>query len=562
MNLDFFQSLLEFNEKSPLNFTQFYFWGFFALILAALSLIGNRVIMRNAFLFAASLFFYWKTSGTFVGLLLFVTITSYFIGLAIPATQSERKKSWLVGIGVGINLLTLVYFKYAYFFTDAYNQMFHSQYEVINYLGKWGNGFFNTSYFTVDKIILPAGVSFFIFHTISYLVDVKKQSVAPLKNFWEYGFYVAFFPALVAGPIIRAAQFIPQIKEEFKLSKFEFGIAIFWILNGIVKKFILSDYLAVNFIDNVFDYPENYTGFGVFWALMLYSLQVYADFSGYTDIAIGVSLLMGFRIPQNFKSPYKALNVGEFWKRWHISLSTWLRDYLYIPLGGNKKSSVGTYLWSIFILLFVILLTNNWILASIITLASIAFVAILVAIFPQLRNWITTNINMLITMILGGLWHGASWNFVIWGALNGFALVVYKIWKKISPYESMNNWVVRSWKITITFVFISFTRLFFRAGDVKNTNAGMDTVQRMWNQLVTNWDWSAAQIIMQTKWLVFVFFGIGMIIHWISEDTKIQYRKWFANLPLVAQGSIVVAVIFIVYQFINFENQTFIYFQF
>lgn len=562
MNFEFIQSLLEFNEKSPLNFTQFYFWGFFAIVLAALSLIGNRIVTRNAFLFAASLFFYWKTSGTFVGLLLFVTVTSYLIGLAMPKTKSEAGKNWLVGIGVGINLLTLIYFKYAYFFTDAYNQMFQTQHEVINYLGQWANGFFSTSYFTVDKIILPAGVSFFIFHTISYLVDVKKESVAPLKNFWDYGFYVAFFPALVAGPIIRAAQFIPQIKEEFKLSKFEFGLAVFWILNGIVKKFILSDYLAVNFIDNVFDYPENYTGFGVFWALMLYSLQVYADFSGYTDMAIGVSLLMGFRIPQNFKSPYKALNVSDFWRRWHISLSTWLRDYLYIPLGGNKKSSLGTFLWSAFILLFVILLTNNWILASIITLTAIAFIVILVVVFPKLKNFITTNINMLITMILGGLWHGASWNFVIWGTLNGFALLVYKIWKKISPYENINHWTIRSWKIVITFVFISFTRLFFRAGDVKNTNAGMDTVQRMWNQLMTNWDWSAARIIMETKWLVFLFFTVGMIIHWISEDTKIRYRKWFAHLPLTIQGSIVILVIFVVYQFINFENQTFIYFQF
>jgi D-alanyl-lipoteichoic acid acyltransferase DltB (MBOAT superfamily) len=201
---------------------------------------------------------------------------------------------------------------------------------VYDYFAAIGNAITGSNRFSVDQIILPVGISFYTFQTISYTMDVYRRRIAPVKNILDYGFYVSFFPQLVAGPIVRAAEFIPQIYKPYFLGRRQFGIAIFWILNGLAKKIILSDYLAVNFIDRVFDNPMLFSGFENLMALFVYSLQVYADFSGYTDIAIGVAMLMGFYLPKNFNSPYKATNPQDFWHRWHMSLSRWLKSYLYV----------------------------------------------------------------------------------------------------------------------------------------------------------------------------------------------------------------------------------------
>lgn len=551
-----------FNPKSPLIFTKFYFWAFFAVVITLYSSVYQKIGMRNAFLGIVSLFFYYKTSGLFFLLLVFSTITDYWIGLRLDKTYSPFKRNTLVGLSVFLNLSTLVYFKYAYFFTDAYNQIFHTDYQVINWLAYWSNGYLGT-HFDIDEILLPVGVSFFTFQTISYSVDVYRRQIKPVTKISDFAFYVAYFPQLVAGPIVRANEFVPQIYEKYQVTRYEFGLAVFWILNGLLKKMIIGDYMAVNFIDRVFDYPENYTGFGVLMALFTYSLQVYADFSGYTDIAIGVSLLMGFRLPVNFNSPYKARNVGEFWKRWHMSLSTWLKDYLYIPLGGNRKSTIGTWLWSLVIILFVVLISGAdwWKMAALFAgLSVMAF--ILGKTIPSFRSRIITNINLMITMVIGGLWHGASWNFVIWGALNGIALVIYKGWKQISPYEKSNHWAVVGWKVFFTFTFISFTRLFFRAGDIKNTGNGMELVSRMWNQLMTNWSMEASLKILENHWGVFLIFLLGMIIHWLPVSVKTKYRHAFIHAHPAVQISCVVATVFLIYQFITSDLQAFIYFQF
>lgn len=550
-----------FHPQRPLLFTEFYFWAFFAFVMAVFSLIHERKLMRSTFLFAVSLFFYWKTSGLFFLLLILSTLIDYFIGLKIEKTETKWKRQALVGTSIFSNLSILIYFKYAFFFTDAYNKIFHTKLHVFNWLAHWSNQSIGTS-FGVDDILLPVGVSFFTFQTISYSIDVYRKEIKALRNVLDFGFYVSYFPQLVAGPIVRANEFVPQIHEKFQLSKYTFGIAIFWILNGLIKKLVLGDYLAVNFIDRVFDYPENYTGFGVLFSLLFYSLQVYADFSGYTDIAIGVSLLLGFRLPTNFNSPYKAKNVADFWRRWHMSLSTWLKDYLYIPLGGNKKGTFGTFFWTFVILIFIILISDDPGMFAIIAAGIALLLGIIAYIFKPVRTTITTNINLMITMVLGGLWHGASWNFVIWGALNGIALVIYKSWKKISPYEKSNHWLVNSWKILFTFVFISFTRLFFRAGDRKNTGNGMETVERMWTQLVSNWDWAAIVKIWNNHWLVFVFFTVGMIIHLLPVRTKDWYRNLFIHSPFYIKIIVVVVVVFSVYQAISSEMQAFIYFQF
>jgi len=558
---EYLKEIFGFHPGHPLIFTEFYFWVFFAFVMCIFSMLHQRRVARSTFLFAVSIFFYWKTSGMFFLLLIFATLLDYFIGISLEKTEKQWKRKALVGSSIFINLANLIYFKYAFFFTDAYNKVFHTDYKVFNFLAHWSNESFHTG-FDVWDILLPVGVSFFTFQSISYSVEVYRKEIRAVRNILDFGFYVSYFPQLVAGPIVKANEFVPQIYEKYKLTRYEFGLAIFWILNGLIKKLVIGDYLAVNFIDRVFDYPENYTGFGVLWALLFYSVQVYADFSGYTDIAIGVSLLMGFRLPMNFNSPYKAKNVAEFWRRWHMSLSNWLKDYLYIPLGGNKKGTFGTFFWSFIIIGFVILISDDPGLFAIIAGSVALVLGILAWIFLPVRKAIITNINLMITMVLGGLWHGASWNFVIWGALNGAALVVYKFWRKVSPYEQSTSWIVNTWKITITFLFISFTRLFFRAGDRKNTGNGMETVDRMWKQLTGNWDGNAIVKILGNHWEVFIVFTVAMVIHLLPVKVKEWYRNVFIQTPVYGQVAIVVIAVFLIFQSISSELQTFIYFQF
>lgn len=624
MMLSYYHQVFNFNPKSPIIFTDFYFWLFFALVMCVFSAIHQRRVARSTFLFAISIFFYWKTSGLYFLLLIFATLLDYFIGIWMEATKTPWKRKALVGSSVFINLTNLIYFKYSFFFTDAANKIFaNTHLEVFNVFAHFANNHFGT-HFDLSDILLPVGVSFFTFQSISYSVEVFRGEIKAVRNILDFGFYVSYFPQLVAGPIVRANEFVPQIYQPYKLTRYEFGLALFMILNGLIKKLVVGDYIAVNFIDRVFDYPENYTGFGVLSALLLYSLQVYADFSGYTDIAIGVSLFMGFRLPTNFNSPYKAQNVTDFWRRWHMSLSTWLKNYLYIPLGGNKKGTFGTVFWSFIILLFVILISDDPLLYAMIAGGIAAVLLIVAFLFKKVQRAVITNINLLITMILGGLWHGASWNFVIWGALNGAALVFFKTWEKFSSIGKLITFIVLTtvfavyvdlyslkreevgdflfgqggwtdifvllgyvsgiaiffyvlttrylrpylpqikapWGIFITFVFISFTRLFFRAGDRKNTGNGMETVDRLWDQLMLNWDGNAIVKILNNHWQVFALFVVGMVIHWLPVKVKDWYRGTFASAPGYAQAAITVLAVLIIYQFMSSDLQAFIYFQF
>ena len=428
--------------EHPLLFTQFHFWAFFFIVYTLFCLIVSvghrgrgmsrgRRLWRNGYLFIVSLFFYYKTSGHFVLLLLFSTVVGYLLGvgldrLAHRAEQNSsvgRARHALMAAGVTANLAVLCYFKYAYFFTDIFNTIASTHFSITN------------------AIVLPVGISFFTFQNISYIVDVYRGRVRHADNILDFGFYTTFFPQLVAGPIVRADQFIPQLYRPFTLSRRQFGIAVFWILNGLGKKLVLSDWLAVSFVDRVFENPLLYTSFENFAALLLYSLQVYADFSGYTDIAIGVALLMGFHLPLNFNSPYKATNAAGFWKRWHISLSNWLKDYLYIPLGGNRNATTATWVIPAVMLTVVLLMARSlWL-----TLAAAFVVSLLVlvyAAFPEGRRDFATNMNNFDTMLLGGMWHGASFNFITWGALNGLGILVYKWWRRRGPAARMAAVVV------------------------------------------------------------------------------------------------------------------------
>lgn len=630
--MSFWEHIFGFNQDSPLIFTQFYFWAFFALVYALFALIMNgtktadsarRMHMRNVYLMFVSWFFYYKTSGLFLIILAFITLSDWLIAQRIAQnTAPKRRLSWLC-LSIAIDIGLLVYFKYAYFFTSMVNDLFGSQFEVFDLFAYIGNGFSQSGRFDVDKIILPVGISFYIFQVISYTTDVYRERIRPVRNILDFGFYVSFFPQLVAGPIVRAEEFIPQLYKPFRLSRRLFGLSVFWILNGLAKKIILSDYLAVNLIDRVFDNPLLFSGFENLFALFAYSLQVYADFSGYTDIAIGLAMLMGFYLPMNFDSPYKSQNPQEFWRRWHMSLGRWLKSYLYIPLGGNRRIGFGTFFWLTVIGIVCTVLTGTWWVVGI--MAVITLIIIIVSRYrPLQRKLLYSNLNSFITQVLGGLWHGASWNFTIWGGINGIGMIVNKFWREMGWHMRMacmalltaSLWIInhhyplpvwllftvwasivcagtiiryvywlctrcitihRTWKkitdgiatawaIAQTFTFITFTRLFFRSSsnlDPATANeVAWSTAKNMVNQMGGAWNNAIIpEFLYEYRWVV-AMFVMGMLIHWLPTRWKRRYRLYFAAMPLWLMVVIVMICIVVIYQFVTADTQPFIYFQF
>ena len=600
--LTYLGQLFSFDSSHPLLFTQIHFWVFFLIVFAVYTffctdrpLTKQRRVARNAYLFAVSLLFYYKTSGLFVLLLVFSTLLGWILGIHMDSSPSQPRRKALMAIGVTVNLAVLGFFKYAYFFTDIFNATFGTEYSI------------------GIKILLPVGISFFTFQNISYIVDVYKRKIAHVSNILDFGFYTSFFPQLVAGPILRADQFVPQLYKPFFLSRRQFGIAVFWILNGLVKKLVLSDYLAVNFVDRIFENPTLYTPFENFSALMLYSMQVYADFSGYTDIAIGVAMMMGFYLPMNFNSPYKATNPTDFWRRWHMSLSRWLRDYLYIPLGGNRSAGFLSY----FILAAILAIASFRLHSTAFTVvaaAVIVTVALLYFLRPSHRRTLGTNVNNMDTMLLGGLWHGASFNFITWGGLNGLGILVYKWWSKRSrksqiaalaatcalllglkltvggpllnmlwfiavvsfvgftvlnllPQDAKGTQRGRLvWSTLLTFVFISFTRLFFRSGSnldpAEANEVAWMTASLMVGQIGSQWQLAQIPSIIGHYWAPFLLFALGMAVHWLPVRFKRRYRLWFALMPLWLMVIVVVVTVVVLYQFVTADLQPFIYFQF
>ncbi|MEZ7825376.1 MAG: MBOAT family O-acyltransferase [Schleiferiaceae bacterium] len=542
-----------YQENSPLLFTQRYFWVFFAFVMGGFSLVYKHTARRNVFLFAVSLFFYYKTSGFYFIILLFSTVVDFVIGWAIYTNKVKWQRQFLVALSVLVNLMVLGYFKYAYFVVDFLHDLTGIELTVINSFALWTNQAVGTN-FVFEKILLPVGISFFTFQTISYSVDIYRGHVKPVRNILDFGFYVSFFPQLVAGPIVRASEFIPQIHQPYQLSKQRAGLAVFWILNGLLKKLFLADYLAVQFIDRVFDNPQLYSGFETMSALFGYSLQVYADFSGYTDVAIGIAMLLGFTLPKNFNSPYKASSVADFWRRWHLSLSTWLRDYLYIPLGGNRKGSIASYVIVFIFFVMIALIAGNssltLILSGIFALGSFAM-----RYSPVVAKWVNTNINLMLTMILGGLWHGASWNFVTWGTLNGVGLVVYKNWKKVSPWADKKKWYNRAIGLILTLTFITFTRAWFRS---PTWNGAIELLTKITN----DFGMDTVAGVVTGNWKFFSVMLLGYIIHWIPGRYKSQLQHKVAHAPVWILYVLVLLSTLVIYQILSAEVQPFIYFAF
>ena len=544
--------LLQAETSRPWTFLELGFWVFFALVFIGFASLERKLALRNAYLMLVSWFFYYHTSQWYVVLLIFATSVDFGVAHALHRSDKPWLRKLLLALSVVSNLGVLFFFKYAYFAADVWNDLTGLTWNPTPFWAGWSNASLGTD-FVEDMILLPVGISFYTFQCLSYTIDVYRRNLKPVARFTDFAFYVSFFPQLVAGPIVRASDFVPQLYQPYRVTRAQFGLGLFWIVNGLLKKVILADFLAVHLVDRIFSQPTLYTGWENALGLLAYTMQVYADFSGYTDIAIGIALWMGFTLVQNFNSPYKASSVGEFWKRWHMSLSSWLKDYLYIPLGGNRSGSVASYLL-IFAGLFGFALTATSSLVSYLLAGVVLVFLLLYQFIPAFRRGFNTNVNLMLTMLLGGLWHGPSWNFMVWGGLNGLGLLAHKQWSRIRPYR-VEGWMVRGLGVLITLLFITFTRIWFRAPD-------WSTAMSIINQLSTGWNVIPSLAMLAAWWRPALILAMGFAIHWIPERHKAWYRDRFANFNPVLLAVISLASILLAYQFMAAESQPFIYFQF
>lgn len=481
-----------YNPDEPLIFSSGLFLFLFLAFSAVYISLRRADTLRILFVTLFSYYFYYKSSGIYFFLLAVVTMTDFLIGKKLSQLPEKEygKRKGLVAISLLIDLGLLAYFKYTNFFAGMLSQM-------------WTNNF------QPWDIFLPVGISFFTFQSLSYTIDIYRGKLKPLDNFLDYAFYVSFFPQLVAGPIVRATDFIPQIRKPLVVTQTMFSEAVFLIISGLFKKAVISDYISVNFVERVFDRPDLYSGLENLLATYGYTLQIYCDFSGYSDMAIGIALLLGFRFPVNFNSPYKSDSPTEFWRRWHISLSSWLKDYLYISLGGNRKGKIRQY------------------------------------------------INLIITMLLGGLWHGASLNFVMWGGLHGIALAIDK--KKNELLHRPKNYHSKGFKrfveVFITFHFVAFCWIFFR-------NATFENSWMMIKMIFTNLQ---PQILLDwigSYWGVALLMLTGYALHFMPSKFTEKTKLAISRQHILVQSLVIIAVIYIVVQVKSSDIQPFIYFQF
>ncbi len=488
---DFIQQL-GYNPEEPLQFLSGFFLVFMSVFTVGYTMLNKNLNWRIIYVIVCSLYFYYKTSGLFYLLLVGLSLSDYTIGFFIHHSQNRKIRNILLISSLVINVGMLFYFKYTTLMTELFNSLFRGNLDF-------------------GDIFLPIGISFFSFQSMSYTIDIYRKEIKPVEKWWDYLFYLSFFPQLVAGPIVRAKDFIPQItRNPIRITKEEMGTGFFFIICGLLKKGVISNFISVNYVDRIFDYPLFYSGFENLMGIYGYALQIYCDFSGYSDIAIGIALLLGFHFKENFNSPYKAATITDFWRRWHISLSTWLRCYLYIPLGGNRKGKIRTY------------------------------------------------INLLLTMLIGGLWHGASWRFVAWGALHGVALSVHKLLMSkfafFTPEGSKVLWR-RILGIFVTFNIVCLGWVFFRA-------ESYDLAIEMLSQIVYDFRGEIWLDFIRGYDKVFAILLLGYITHFVSDKHYSFIKKSFVKLPVVGYYSLFTIAVWIVLQFQGTSSQPFIYFQF
>ncbi len=392
--------MLGYAPNAPMIFSSGLFWLLFLLFLPVYGLLKGSRSRMALFTILFSLYFYYKSSGIFFLLLITTSLIDWSLSHAIYRTKKRGGRLALMWLSIGVSLSVLGYFKYANFFLWNWNAMVQGNFQPLD-------------------IILPVGISFYTFQSISYVVDVYKGRIAPTARWTDYLFFLSFFPALVAGPIVRADKFLPQIEKNRPATRSMVWGGFWLIIVGLIKKAVVADYIA-QYNDLIFTNPEAYPGVQSLLGILGYTMQIYCDFSGYSDMAIGLALIMGFDLGINFDSPYQSRNLTEFWRRWHISLSSWLRDYVYIPLGGNRKGVVRTY------------------------------------------------VNNFLTMLIGGLWHGAAWKFIFWGAMHGVGLAVHKACRPVLK-KIPDNWltVFLSWLLTM--VYVSLLWVFFRAASFSDS---------------------------------------------------------------------------------------------
>lgn len=450
-----------YDPKNPLLFNNGFFVFFFTIFISTYYLLRNNFIARKYLFCFFSLYFFYKASGFFVVFVILSAIVDYFLSNAIYRQTNFRKKKFLLICSIVFNLGLLFYFKYTNFFVATCNDLLKTHFNPLN-------------------ILLPVGISFYTFENLSYTIDVYRGKFIPVKKFADYLLFLSFFPKLVMGPIVRAADFIPQINKSYNLSENDFAKGFYLIMSGMFKKLIISDFISQNFVNYIFDDPSRYSGLECLFAVYGYAVIIYCDFSGYSDVAIGIAKWLGFSIPVNFKSPYQSKNIAEFWRRWHISLSSWLRDYLYIPLGGNRKGVTRTY------------------------------------------------INLMLTMLLGGLWHGASWNFIVWGGLHGLALAFHKIWKQktekfFSPFG--NSSFINSLSVLLAFHFVCLGWIFFKSANF--TIAG-----NMIYQITHDFGFSVWKgFFVHYKSVVGLIF-LALLLHSIPDDWADKVIARFKKIPL------------------------------
>ena len=493
-----------YREEEPLLFTGAYFWIFFTVFLAGYSLVYRQRKWKHLWSLLFSLFFYYKSSGWAVLLLLFTITQDYLIGRKIGNTHSPIARKWLVSISIVMNLLVLAYFKYAFLLAGWISGITGISIPAYNWLAAL-LPCRDLLEINIDTILLPAGISFFLFHSISYTVDVYRKQIEPLQNWTEYAVFVSFFPELVAGPIVRAKDFVHQLAAPYALSRADFGKGVALIMTGLFKKIVLSDVLSTRLADKVFDEPALASVLETWLAVLAYAFQIFCDFSGYTDIAIGLALLLGYHLLPNFDEPYKAVNITDFWRRWHISLSSWLKDYLYIPLGGNRNGKLLTYF------------------------------------------------NLLITMLLGGLWHGASLKFLLWGGLHGAALALHKGWMALFGKMPLKfpGWVSG----IITFFFVALCWIPFRADDLESS-------LMIGQKLLLSPDWHQADALFSAYAHGVYCLLAAAALHFIPWQLKDRFFRMCGEIPLWLLAAGCIAGMLFIFQFSSGDSQPFIYFQF
>lgn len=465
-------------------FSSLQFFIFFLTILLLVTLMPTSR-QRKFILLAGSYYFYAAWDARFLTLIFASSLIDYFVGQQLQRHKKSSTRKWLLFLSLGANLGFLGFFKYTNFFIDSA--------EVL--LSNWGLGIQNLD------IILPIGISFYTFQTMSYTIDIYRRQLEPVDSFLDFALFVSFFPQLVAGPIVRAANFLPQLKKPVRIKGRNVWAGSQIFIVGLFKKLMIADAVAP-FVDQVFENPDYFSSPTVWWAVIAYALQIYCDFSGYSDMAIGCARILGFRFERNFYMPYISKNIAEFWRRWHISLSTWLRDYLYIPLGGNRKGHGRTYL------------------------------------------------NLMITMILGGLWHGASWNFVIWGTIHGVALALHRLWHQTQTKKEQPVVIqVLNWAATLLFVVLVW--VLFRAQDTRTMVA---IYQKMFLFTLEGASWYYFDFFV-ALFIVIIGHIVGM---WRQADELVFFDSPFS----FKAAFVTISLLLLIFLFAPTNVSPFIYFQF